>query len=108
MDDVKTDPVARSEEARGNKVLYLGAHVYAEVSEYKGQLYGSIRRWFQTDTGRWSRTKNGLHMRLDELKEVATGLGELATFLVERERAFNGDDDRYDGEVVPGEFEVER
>ena len=71
------------EAKKGHRLLALGHDTYAEVSTFKGKTYGSIRRWFQADDGKWYRTKNGLNMVLSELREVLDNIGALADFFEE-------------------------
>ena len=73
----------KQEAKKGHKLLALGHETYAEVSTFKGKTYGSIRRWFQADDGKWYRTKNGINMVLTELTEVLDNMAALPDFLAQ-------------------------
>jgi len=77
---MKTGPMEQ-EAKKGHVLLPLGHDTYAEVSEFKGKVYGSIRRWFMADDGVWYRTKNGLNMYATELLAVLENSAALIDFL---------------------------
>jgi hypothetical protein len=72
--------------AQEPKLISLGADVYGETSEYNGKTYVSIRRWFKADDGKWYRTKNGLHLRYDDMIEVLAHMPEFTAQVVEAQR----------------------
>lgn len=80
----RTSVPIKQEAARGNALLDLGCDVHAEVSLYNGKTFASVRRWFQADDGKWYRTKNGLHLRYDDMVEVLAHFEELIRFMQER------------------------
>jgi len=77
---MKTGPMEQ-EAKKGHVLLPLGSDTYAEVSEFKGKTYGSVRRWFMADDGVWYRTKNGLNMVLTEMLSVLSNAPALVDFL---------------------------
>jgi len=82
----------KEQEARvSNELLDLGNDIYAEVSVYNGKTFASIRRWFQADDGKWYRTKNGLHVRLDAMIEVFAHMEELVKFVQARGARLEGE-----------------
>jgi hypothetical protein len=88
----------QQEKAAGNALLDLGHDVYAEVSTYKGRVYASLRRWFQADDGKWYRTKNGLHIKADEMIDILAQFEPLVKFL--QTRAMKAED-TIQGEATP-------
>jgi hypothetical protein len=74
-----TGPEAQERKA-GHVLLPVAGDVHAEVSLYNGKVYFSIRRWFQADDGKWYRTKNGLHLKYDDMIEVLTQATKLCEF----------------------------
>jgi len=66
------------------QLLKLSKDVYAEVSLYNGHTFVSLRRWFLADDGKWYRTKNGLHIRYDDMIEVLAQNAELIAFVQRR------------------------
>ena len=43
--------------------------VRAQVSDFKGQTYFSIRAWYRTEEGEYKPAKNGINLPKDEYKE---------------------------------------
>lgn len=74
------------------KELDLGNGIKAEVSEYNGRLYASVRKWYQADDGNWYRTKNGLHLRVEDMLEVLAHYDELVQFIYDRQAALTGEE----------------
>lgn len=72
------------EQAVNNQLLKLSKDVYAEVSLYNGHTFVSVRRWFLADDGKWWRTKNGLHIRYDDMLEVMAQSDLLIAFMQKR------------------------
>jgi len=72
------------------QLLKLSKDVYAEVSLYNGKTFVSMRRWFLADDGVWYRTKNGLHIRYDDMIEVLAQNDELIAFVQKRSREVEG------------------
>ena len=79
MAPTDSGPIAQ-EKRLGHEMIDLGHDVYAEVSTYNGKLYGSIRKWFRSDDGKWYRTKNGLHMKLEDIFDVSANIEKAAIF----------------------------
>ena len=88
----------------GNELLDLGNDVHAEASVYNGNTYASIRRWFRADDGKWYRTKNGLHIKLEHMTEVLAHMEEIIPFFLRRGRELNGNAEPVGEErnVTPG------
>lgn len=87
-----TGPEAQ-ERKSGHKLLALSEDVHAEVSLYNGKVYFSVRRWFQADDGKWYRTKNGLHLKYDDMVEVLAQAEKMLAFGVQESKRFEGNDD---------------
>lgn len=75
-------------------LLDLGNDVYAEVSEYRGKTYVSIRKWFKADDEKWYRTKNGLHLRYDDMIDVLVNVDAkgLIDYVQRKAREVNPDE----------------
>ncbi len=101
MSEATTYPPVEQERKVGNELLPLGNDIFAEVSTYKGRTFGSVRRWFQADDGRWYRTKNGLHVHLEDLVEVVAQCDALSRFLVKRQGEVEASP-RFERNVSPG------
>ena len=82
--------MSKPDEKEPGHFLHLGQDVYCEVSVYNGRIYVSLRRWFQADDGDWYRTKNGLHLRIEAIKEVLAKPEELTKFINAREASLKG------------------
>lgn len=79
----ETDPVILQEQKNGNTVRNIIADVYIETSSFKGKEYASIRRWFKADDGMWYRTKNGLSVLKENMRELLAQAPELLEFINE-------------------------
>jgi len=75
----------------GHELHSAGKDIYAEVSLYNGHTFVSIRRWFQADDKVWYRTKNGLHLRYDDMIEVLAGIESLTAFILRRAQAIENE-----------------
>lgn len=84
-----TGPEAQERKA-GHALMHVSGDVNAEVSLYNGKVYFSVRRWFQGDDGKWYRTKNGLHLRFDEMIEVLAQAEKVMAFGVKESSRFEG------------------
>ena len=84
-----TGPEAQ-ERKSGHVLLHVAKDVHAEVALYNGKVYFSVRRWFQGDDGKWYRTKNGLHLRFDEMIEVLAQAEKVVAFGVKESARFEG------------------
>jgi hypothetical protein len=70
------------QEARcGNKIMVITEDVYAEVSLYHGRTYASMRKWFQGEDSKWYRTKNGLHLSIDDMYKVLAQAANITMFI---------------------------
>jgi len=74
------------ERALDKQLLKLSKDVYAEVSWYNGHVFVGVRRWFLADDGKWYRTKNGLHLRYDDMLDVLAQSDLLIAFMQKREQ----------------------
>jgi hypothetical protein len=68
--------VIRQEAQVGHHIEHLGGDVFLEVSKFKGKTYAGIRRWFEADDGKAYRTKNGLNMGAEDMKQLFEHLSE--------------------------------
>ncbi len=87
-----TGPEAQ-ERKSGHVLLHVAKDVHAEVSLYNDKVYFSVRRWFQGDDGKWYRTKNGLHLRYDEMVEVLTQASKVLEFGMKEAGRLNAPDE---------------
>ena len=68
------------ERKAGHALMHVSGDVHAEVSLFNGKTYFSVRRWFRADDGKYYRTKNGLHLKYDEMLEVLAQSEQVLAF----------------------------
>jgi hypothetical protein len=98
-----TGPEAQ-ERKSGRVLLAVSGDVHAEVSLYNGKVYFSVRRWFQADDGKWYRTKNGLHLKYDDMLEVLAQAEKVLAF-GQKEAGRLGEADAQPAKAANGEVE---
>jgi Transcriptional Coactivator p15 (PC4) len=66
------------DEPEGEVIIDLGDNkkVTAEFSTFDGQRYWSLRTWVKKRDGSWIRTKNGLTLTPDRVRELHRNLGD--------------------------------
>lgn len=81
------NPIVEQEAKKGNIVLAITDVVMLEISEFKGKRYASLRKWWKTEDGTWARSKNGLHILTNEMREVLGKSDQAQQFISDRLKA---------------------
>ena len=79
------NPIVEQEEKKGNRLFSVTENICAGVSEYKGKLYVSIRKWYEKD-GSFFRSKNGLNVEPDDWNDIMACIDKIDNFF---QREFN-------------------
>lgn len=95
------------EKTIGHVLMHVSGDVHAEISTYNGKVYFSVRRWFRADDGKWYRTKNGLHLKYDEMIEVLAQAEKIAAFGITESKHFNAADEHGVKSEASAENDVE-
>jgi len=76
------NPVIEQEKKNGHDVLLITENVYAEVSEFKGKIYCSIRKWFEKDK-KFYRSRNGINVEPEDWNDIVAKIEEIDKFIQE-------------------------
>lgn len=74
------NPIVKQEKEKGNKLLPITENICAEVSEFKGKTYCSIRKWYEKD-GKFFRSKNGINVELEDWNDIISDIENIDAFI---------------------------
>ena len=76
------NPIVEQEKKRENNLLPITENICAEVSEFRGTPYCSIRKWYEKD-GAFYRSKNGLNVEPDDWNDIMASMEDIDLFFQE-------------------------
>ena len=74
------NPIVEQEKKKGNRLFSVTENICAGVSEYKGKLYVSIRKWYEM-SGTFYRSGNGLNVLVDDWNDIVANIEDIDSFI---------------------------